>query len=264
MMTQTQSSRNQGRALLNGCGRLMLATVLGAALAMPASALPPRGKVPDELPDNLPKTPTKPPTKPDGGANTDDEVPVKERQYLVEVLAIEALDETGPDFPGSNEVYGVFSTTYGPTAVTINPIYTKVLGNVDAGDRRVLSSDQRCLGPYRFSHEVSDNDVVEGYKGERWTCIDTAAPLVVEFKLWESDIDLPEPWTWFPVEFDVSGIDPLAKLDDDDDLIGHDTITFTPGGLARDLPRVGASETYTRTLSQSGRFNVTFKVTRHR
>lgn len=202
-------------------------------------------------------------TSGNGQETTDDEVPLNERSYLVEVLAIEVLDENGPDFPGSNEVYGAFGATIGPTATKLPSIYTKVLGDLDAGDRRILDTDQRCLGPIQFIREVDENTVVEGFKNERWNCLPYIAPMKIEFKLWESDVNLPEPWTWFPVEFDVSGLDPLEKLDDDDELLGHDIISFSQASLAPQLPWVGSSKTYTKTVNENGRFEVEFQVTRH-
>src|SRR5690606_38397048 len=64
-------------------------------------------------------------------------------QFVAEAVRFTAIDESGYDWWGSDEVYAVFSDLNPSVFVGI----TAVRENVDTGDSHDFSPDERCLAP---------------------------------------------------------------------------------------------------------------------
>ena len=72
------------------------------------------------------------------------QVPNGEPRYAVSVVSFRALDESGYDWSGSDEVFGIFASTRG------HPTATSVHGDVDSGDLVDFTALERCLAPQRI------------------------------------------------------------------------------------------------------------------
>jgi hypothetical protein len=74
-------------------------------------------------------------------------------QFVAEAMSFKAIDESGVDWAGSDEVYAVFSD--------LNPNlrdpFTSTYGDVDTGETRTFGPDERCIAPRsKCDHGVSE------------------------------------------------------------------------------------------------------------
>jgi hypothetical protein len=137
-------------------------------------------------------------------------------QFVAEAVSFKAIDESGYDWSGSDEVYAVFSD--------LNPnlldLVTSTYGDVDTGETRTFKTDERCIAPRpKCDHGVSQ---------------------ILHFKLsfWERDE--------FPNEFcygDSLGLHESLRKGkcSYDDLIGREEVLMSREQLLARLRRVGAS-----------------------
>lgn len=87
--------------------------------------------------------------------------------FIVEALYYEAIDESGPNSPGSDEVFAIFESAG-------QRVSTSQVEDVDTGDRIEFDAAQRCIGP------AVDND---GSQNAAWTCDQGGRPGPVQFSI---------------------------------------------------------------------------------
>jgi hypothetical protein len=147
-------------------------------------------------------------------------------QFVAETVRFKAIDETGYDALGSDEVYAIISDLN----PTLNDLATSEYGDVDAGETRNFGRDERCIAPRpRCDHGVSE---------------------ILHFKVsfWERD---EPPWPFLEFCYgDAPGVHYV--LDHGkctyDDLIGRAEVLMSREQLLAALPGVGESVEHTLTL----------------
>jgi len=151
-------------------------------------------------------------------------------RYIVRATTLYANDETGPDWPGSDEVYAVF-TLRTPDRLGGDSFYarTAVFGDFDTGETKRFRADQNCLT------SVVRNSSAGG-AARTWDCHPNGDRINLTFtvQLFEED----------------SG---------EDDLIGERTVSWTPAELD------GASLAVGQKLPESirlGGYTLTWEVER--
>lgn len=160
-----------------------------------------------------------PPVAPPGG-------PVRTRhpRFKVELVDIHAIDETGWNFLGSDELTVVYDTPE-------HRIVTSKIGDVDSGDVVQVPPTQSCIWPIV---EVDDDS---------WSCKPQggAAPLAFAVSLWEWDG--AGPWGGFCVT-GKSVQPPGAELPCRDYwswLFNSGIYTYSEADLVQKLPAPGSS-----------------------
>ena len=88
-----------------------------------------------------------PPRFPDGAIH------IMIPQFVAEAVSFKAIDESGYDWAGSDEVYAVFSN--------LNPnfddLVTSTQDDIDTGETRTFGTDERCIAPRpKCDHGVSE------------------------------------------------------------------------------------------------------------
>ena len=151
-------------------------------------------------------------------------------QFVAEAVSFKAIDESGFDRPGSDEVRAVFSD--------LNPrlmdLVTAKYENVDRGDVEKFGPDERCIAPRpKCDHGVSE-----------------LLHFAVSF--WEvDDPPFPPPWPGAQACYaDGPGIHYFLRngICSGDDLIGRGEVLMSREQLLVALPRVGDSVEYKLTL----------------
>lgn len=157
----------------------------------------------EELPQPT-EAPTKPPTY---------TVPV----FIIEAISFTAVDETGIDLLGSDEVYATWTSDS-------HPAYSALFGDVDSGDTRYFHEYQRCMYP------ISASRVVEAFEGDAWQCRPEGGPGNVSFR-----VDMYESDAWYGLgcgrSFDGVGAPECNK-----DWIGGYSVSLTEEELVAMLP----------------------------
>jgi hypothetical protein len=157
-----------------------------------------------------------PPTLPPGAIN------IMVPQFVAEAVRFKAIDESGYDWAGSDEVYAVFSDLN----PTLNDLVTSEYEGIDSGDTQDFGPDERCIVPRpNCDHGVSES-------------------LHFQVSFWERD----KPWRPF-VEFcygDAPGLHYLLHHGKCswDDLIGRGEVLLSREQLLAALPGVGESVEY--------------------
>jgi hypothetical protein len=158
--------------------------------------------------------------------------------YTVEVHGFTAIDESGYDWTGSDEIFGIFYSNRGDS------VRTSTYGDVDTGEFRRIASGERCLAP---QHLVSAGPVIPGWLWapyNSWDCPPSAGgvpgPIRLILELWEDD---PCPGCSNPYVPEVRDIA--------DDLIQRILLSYTAGGLESRLPHSGDLLVDTFTLGGS-------------
>jgi hypothetical protein len=143
-------------------------------------------------------------------------------QFVAEAVSFKAIDESGADWAGSDEVRAVFSD--------LNPnlfdLLTSKYEDVDTGETRSFGPDERCIAPRpKCDHGVSET-------------------LHFEVSFWEVD---ELPWPLSITEFcrgDALGLHHFLRhgpCSGRDDLIGRGEVLMSREQLLAALPRVGDS-----------------------
>lgn len=165
-----------------------------------------------------------------------DRVVLTTPQFLVQAISFKSDDETGWDWLGSDEVYAVWSdmdpTHYDRT--------TTVFDDVDSGESRTFSAPDNCMAP----QDKCDRGMPE---------------LNVRFSFWERDAD------WFEFCYgDIPGLHYVLQhgMCSDDDLIGSGSFIMSAQDLVATLPHVGDTHDYTAVMSNSGKYELRYRVTR--
>ncbi|MEO7654621.1 MAG: hypothetical protein ABIS23_02920 [Sphingomicrobium sp.] len=160
-------------------------------------------------------------------------------QFVVHAVSFKAIDETGWDWTGSDEVHAVFAD-FSP----IDERPTSEYDHVNAGETIAFIADDQCISPLP--------DCSRGRDRVRFG-----------IALWESDFDFPsivdldEP--------DLIGAHDLYEsgIDSGDDLIGRVQVGFSRIQLLGTLPNVGdVVERQIRPTGGAGSYRFTYRITR--
>jgi hypothetical protein len=205
-------------ALLAIAGLAALSMLVASAAALPPRDTSGGGQAPG---GGVPPAagPVRPPTPP--------QAPSGEPRYTVEVLNFQAIDESGADWSGSDEVFGIFGSTSGYNT------RTRTHGDVDSGTFVTFAGEERCL----TSQRVLSGGIDRGWlvaPGTRWECDPRGVPgpIGLRLELFEDD----DCNAFFPSCFNTY-VPPVR--DPNDDLIGRVETTYSASELASRLPRVG-------------------------
>lgn len=140
-------------------------------------------------------------------------------QFKAEAVRFKAIDEAGYDWPGSDEVYAVFSDLN----PTLDDLVTAEFEDVDAGETRNFAPEDRCIAPRpSCDHGVSES-------------------LNFEVSFWEADRSL--------FEFcygDIPGLHYFLYhgLCSGDDLIGRGQVLMSREQLLALMPTIGDSREF--------------------
>lgn len=175
----------------------------------------------------------------------DSALPVRPR-FIVQAVGYRAENETGADWTGSDEIYGIFFDSGRNIRVR-----TRTRGDVDTGETRDFDANQSCITPIDVLTRNSRG------QPSTWACDDAGvrAPFSVHFSLYENDEELLDRrglGCW-------NGSDPAVRPDCEDDMIVNAVVMFTERNLLASLPNVGASEG--RTVTTRG-YRFTYRITR--
>lgn len=162
-------------------------------------------------------------------------------QFVVEAVSFRAVDETGVDWPGSDEVHWVFAG-WDP----FDERATTVYGDVDSGDKRNFRAVDRCIAPQpdcsrgasvvRFAVAAFEKDPDVGFSGL---------------------FGLQKPRRAHSHDMYDSGISI------GDDLIGRVAVGFSRQQLLGTLPTVGdVVEREIRPLGGAGSYRLTYRIRR--
>jgi len=156
-------------------------------------------------------------------------------QFRVTAVSFKALDETGWDWTGSDEVLAVFSD--------LDPTHTdrltSIYGDVDAGETHAFNAADTCIAPQP-------------------KCDRGVASVHFKMALWENDD------TGF-LHGELTG--GHNRLEHGaywgDDLIGRAEVAKSSQDLVADLPSVGSHRDYTiRPAGGAGAYEFTYRITR--
>lgn len=168
--------------------------------------------------------------------------------YLVRAIKFKCVDESGPDWSGSDEPYWVFTARSGEDRV--RSTRSQVFGGVDSGATR------------KFKSGASES-IMWPEKGD---ANGEAGPIALSIQLWESDQGDPNETVAKTAELlgklknlpvigwlgELSG--PLKSLHGfiADDIMGSKNIHFPLSTLRNRLPTPGSSFTQTYRLGERG------------
>ena len=162
-----------------------------------------------------------------------------EPRFVLNAVRFRAVDETGIDWPGSDEVFAVWQAPGDPMAASVE------FTNVDAGDTRTFAPRQSCITPIEVTRNLDGgSSPLMAAEGDQWACRVVGRPAPIDFTVWLFEHD--EDW-WTPVTF--SALTPTPE-GCEDDLIGEKSITLTIADLLAVLPHVG--NTYEETITLGG------------
>lgn len=193
--------------------------------------------------------PAAPPASPPNSAPGDG---VARPRYMVEAINFKALNETGVDFLGSDEIVARF-------AIDGRSMFTGIYGDVDTGDTVAFRSGQQCIFP------AIDPDQTLNHN---WSCNARGAPGPLRFQitLYEYDGTARHFLTLAGFCIAPPGDDltnscgsgaPLKSL-----TIGSGYVGFTDAELAALMPTVGAS--VERMVPIASAYQVNIRLTRLR
>jgi CARDB protein len=168
-------------------------------------------------------------------------------KYKVKAVSFRAIDETGPDTPGSNEPYWVTSTV--GTDGSQHTEASHVFGSIDSGDTASFGATELCM---YLSCAGGAAPFGIGFSVQLWEQDDNDLAKVLE----ETKAQFPKVGalsaavsapTWVGAAVPIVGgiLDVLAELAKDD-LIASQTYAYSPDFLAARLPTVGTVFTDTR------------------
>lgn len=175
-------------------------------------------------------------------------------RYVVSVTAIRAVDESGPDWAGSDEVYGGFQAIDPRNSKTIAAFRTQFFTSFDTGNIKYPDYDKRCFPPRQIlAFHSGRASFWDARGGDRWTCDATAtvtaginAPFTVQARLYDE-----EGCSLF-ADCAIERNEVLGAWLNGDQSLGLGSLSFSAAGLAADLPTVNSLRTYEITHKGSG------------
>ena len=162
-------------------------------------------------------------------------------QFVVHALWFKANDETGWPWPGSDEIYAIFSDM----DLTHTDRTTAEYEDVDEGDTVNFTGDDTCMAPQP-------------------SCDRGMAELNVRFSFWESDWEAPLGFSHC-LGPDSPGV--RWRLETgiciDDDFIGKGSIIHSRDELLAMLPDVGSYREVTVVMDKNaGKYRFRYRITR--
>jgi len=151
---------------------------------------------------------------------------IHRERYKVEAVGFHAVDESGWDFWGSDDIYASWRD---PASGYISR--TSVYEEVDTGDTRYLNAHQNCILPVDdqpSNHTVPNNVDAQvcSHVGGASGPFEFEIALFVRHDSWGPEFCPSTPW----------GIGPIC---DGDDLIDQKMVSFTAAELEAAVPHVG-------------------------
>lgn len=177
-------------------------------------------------------------------------------KYVVSVTSIRAVDESGPDWAGSDETYGGYQATDPRNGAFIAGFRTQFFTSFDTGDTKFLDSDKQCL-PTRqvLARRSGRTTFYDARGGDRWTCNPTStspggisAPFTITGQLYDQEGCA----SLFSAECHEGRNQVLGRWLDGDQSVGKGTLALSAAGLAADLPSVGSTRSYEMTHKANG------------
>jgi hypothetical protein len=156
----------------------------------------------------------------------------RQPHFKVEAIGFSAVDETGPDWWGSDEVNSFFYTRQSQPRLAV----PREVGNVDKGDEEHYGERERCILPRRVIRNAGASEVLQA-PDDAWVCRagGVAGPIAFTVTMYEGD-DVSR----FPFCFTGPAAPghEVEGSDCQDDLIGRETVSFTVAQLLEMMPRV--------------------------
>ena len=162
-------------------------------------------------------------------------------QFMVQAVSFKALDETGWDWTGSDEVHAVFAD--------FNPIderSTSEYDHVNAGETIAFIAADQCISPLP--------DCSHGRDRVRFAVA-----------LWEADVDLGFSGIFGLDKPDHIGAHDMYEtgIDNSDDLIGRAQVDFSRIEILGTLPNVGdVVERQIKLKGGAGDYRFNYRITR--
>lgn len=184
---------------------------------------------------------------------------IREPRFMVEAVNFHAVDESGPNSPGADEVFAIFEAGG-------QSMLTSVVEEVETGEMHEFDTAQRCILPAQD---------LDGARNDQWSCAPSGAPGPVQFTiaLYELDPDYRgELAAFFGQGFEVclgGPTDVLAAtcVRDHSDLLFRHTFNY---GVSEILMRLDpACRCFTETVAYrqtdwrgDSDYQVTIRITR--
>ncbi len=153
-------------------------------------------------------------------------------RFIVEADSFTAIDESGFDWAGSDEVYAIWST--GRSGVS-----TSVVDDVDTGDTIMFPSTERCIYPIQGPPR---GVLLSGERGDAWTCADGGGFAPVEFRVWLFEADYPFECT------EQSMVEGVVLQSCADDMIGFFEFSLDESQLVQTFAFEGSTRLITRRM----------------
>ncbi len=148
--------------------------------------------------------------------------------FMVEALGFTAVDETGWDWLGSDEIYAVWHSN----AI----VSTKIVDDVDSGESSDFHQLQSCINPIAGNEIIIDGRY--GGVGSGWVCKDEGGPGPIKFSVFFFDDD--HPLAHFPYCFSGSLV-----TDCEDTFVGKYIGTWSNEELRDGWPAPGTVQNFT-------------------
>lgn len=168
-----------------------------------------------------------------------------EPRYVVHVGSYTAVNETGTDWLGSDEIYGGVAVT-DAAGRTVGQLRTQLFTSVDTGDVKIPHSDQNCTPLRKLTYLAGNGAFPDGKAGDRWTCPTTtspagalAAPFTVTTAVFEQETCTHGACT-HPDYYRSA----LVARNSYDQALGRSSLQFSAAGLAKDLPLPKGQRSY--------------------
>ena len=168
---------------------------------------------------------------------------VTHQRYIVLGLRFHANDETGPDWPGSDEVYARYDDLNSGQSR-----FTSTYEDIDTGDTQTFKGTELCIGPLPVAPLDS-----HGFPPKTWACQGPGLTTV------RFNVHLYEADGWSPMACArAPNVMPSKKNCDDDD-IGSAHIDFSASALLAMMPHV--NDIHEQTLTMGG-YTFTYRIQR--
>lgn len=174
-------------------------------------------------------------------------------QYKVTAEAFRTIDESGPDWPGADEPYFIFSSEGAKNTEASRR--TNVFGDVDSGESRTFTGSNRCVFPTNCGTAAAPNGI--GLSAQMWEEDngDAAAVLAKMAEYFTKAKPIvergPVPWAGEATGYMAQGCKIVSGWLEDD-LLGTQTWALSKAQLDAYLPHSGDSFMMTKFFGDSG------------
>lgn len=161
-----------------------------------------------------------------------------EARFQVIPYNLHANNETGPDWPGSDEIYVIFRD-----AQTNSGVRTPIFHGFDSGETKYFAQAQACVTPIGRTLAGTDG------QPQAWECREggVRGPLTFSVEVYEDDGDTtPGRASYYSQCTPPRG--PAPQPSCEDDLVGRADFAFSLERLLEELPSPGAERAYRRAL----------------